>query len=598
MWGGIEQVAQASEERARRRSAAFRRLLGELPPYRRSLLWLLALTLVSGTMTAVGPWIVGVAIDDMIANQNVGRLVQFTLALGASYLLGLLAVRGQLVTIGRIGQGVMATLRTRVFGKIQRLPIAFFDRHASGDLQSRLVNDMETLNLLLGPGLSQVLSVFFGLAGTLVAMAVLDWRLALACAPVMPIMALTTRLFTRRARRAYRKTRKTVGDVSAVLEQDITGIRESQAFNRTEQNVDRFRQLNAANRNANVQATAITSAFTPAIDVLSTLGISIVIGFGGYLALRGEIAVGVVAAFLLYVQQFFRPIQIVSQLAAQVQPALAGAERIYELIDQPGQAPDPPGATTVGRLAGEIAFDRVTFEYVPGQPVLKDISFTLPAGQTIALVGPTGAGKTTIASLVPRFYDVSHGAVRVDGIDVREIRRDDLRHNIAVVLQDPFLFSGTIAENIAFGRPTAGREEIKEAARVVHADGFIERLPAGYDTVVTEGGRSLSNGQRQLISFARAILTEPSILILDEATSRIDTRTEALVQQAVAQILRGRTSLVIAHRLSTIRNADLILVIDGGRVVEQGTHHALLAAEGLYADLHRRQFREITPVGA
>jgi ATP-binding cassette subfamily B multidrug efflux pump len=598
MWGSIEQVAQTPETRARHRGAVLRRLLGELAPHRPQLLWLLFLTLVNGATTAAGPWLTGLAIDDVVYRRDVGRLAVLAGLLALSYLLGLLAVRGQLLTVGGLGQRVMAKLRQAVFAKIQRLPIAYFDKHASGDLQSRLVNDMDTLNQLLSPGLSQVLSVMFGLVGTLVAMAALDWRLALACAPVLPIMALTTTVFTRRARRAYRVTRQTVGQVSAVLEQDITGIREAQAFNRTEQNVRQFRELNAANRNANVQAVAITSAFAPAIDVLSTLGIAIVIGYGGFLAFRGETAVGVVAAFLLYVQQFFRPIQMVSQLAAQIQPALAGAERIYELIDSPEEAPEPAEALAVGRLRGEIVFDVVTFGYLPDRPVLREISFTAQPGMTVALVGPTGAGKTTIASLVPRFYDVTDGAVRLDGIDVRAMRRQDLRRNIGIVLQDPFLFSGTIAENIAFGRPGASDEEVRAAARAVFADAFIERLPAGYQTPVTEGGRSLSQGQRQLISFARAVLADPSILILDEATSRIDTRTEALIQQALARLLQGRTCLVIAHRLSTVRNADLILVINGGRIVERGRHDELLEAGGLYAALYRRQFRELAPAAA
>lgn len=598
MWGGIEQLAQTPEARVRHRGAVLRRLLGEIAGYRRELLWLLLLTLVSGAATAAGPWLTGLAIDDAVYRRDVGRLALLTGLLALSYVLGLLAVRGQLLTVGELGQRVMTTLRGAVFAKIQRLPISYFDKHASGDLQSRLVNDIDTLNQLLSPGLSQVLSVLFGLVGTLIAMAALDWRLALACAPVLPLMALTTNVFARRARQAYRVTRRTVGEVSAVLEQDITGIREAQAFNRTEQNVRQFRQLNAANRNANLQAVAISSAFSPAIDVLSTLGIAIVIGFGGLLALRGEIQVGVVAAFLLYVQQFFRPIQMLSQLAAQIQPALAGAERIYDLLDEPEQPPDPMNASRVGRLRGEIVFDRVTFGYLDDHPVLHEVSFEAKPGMTVALVGPTGAGKTTIASLVPRFYDVTAGALTIDGIDVRAMRREDLRRNIGIVLQDPFLFRGTIAENIALGKPNATEEEIHAAARAVFADRFIERLPDGYQTPVTEAGRSLSQGQRQLISFARAVLADPSILILDEATSRIDARTEALIQQALARLLHGRTSLVIAHRLSTVRSADLILVIDGGRIVERGRHEDLLAAGGLYAELYRRQFRDLAPVAA
>jgi len=425
-----------------------------------------------------------------------------------------------------------------------------------------------------------------------VAMLVLQWNLALACFAVIPIMLLTTAFFARRARRAFRLTRETVGDVSAGLQEDIVGVREAQAFNRTERNIARFRERNAANRDANVQAVAITSAFSPAIDVLSTLATALVIGYGGYLVFAGSISVGVLTAFLIYVQQFFRPVQLASQFYTQAQSALAGAERIYGILDEEPEPPDPPEARKVGRIEGRVNFERVTFAYEPGRPVLRDVDFEIVPGQTVALVGPTGAGKTTIASLIPRFYDATEGKVSIDGQDVRAYARKDLRENIGIVLQESFLFSGTIAENIGYGRLDASREEIEAAARTVDAHGFISELPDGYDTELGEGGGSLSQGQRQLLSFARAVLTDPRILILDEATSNIDTRTERVIQVALARLLEGRTSVVIAHRLSTIRNADLILAVRDGRVVERGTHEELLARGGLYADLYRRQFRE------
>lgn len=598
MWRGIESIAEAAEERASSRRAVLGRLGKEFTPYKSKLFFLLILTLISGVASATGPWLVGATIDDIIANRDIGRLWMFAGALTFTYVAGLTASRLLLLTVGEIGQRVMMRLRLAIMDKVQRLPLAYFDRHASGDLQSRLVNDVDTLNQVFNPGLSQVFSQMFGLVGTLIAMAFLDWRLALACAPILPAMVLTTQEFANRARRAYRQTRETVGAVSAQLEQDITGIREAQAFNRTETNVQRFRERNAANRQANVQAVAVTSAFTPAIDVLSTIGTAIVIGYGGYLAFTGQLQIGVLTAFLLYVQQFFRPVQMISQIAAQIQPALAGAERIFDLIDEPEQAADAPDAALPTPFQGHVVFDGVTFGYLPERPVLIDVSFEAKPGQTIALVGPTGAGKTTIASLVPRFYEVDQGRVLIDGRDVRQIPRDGLRRHVAVVLQDPFLFSGTIAENIAFGKPEAAREEIAAAARAVFADQFIIKLPLGYDTPVSEGGRSLSQGQRQLLSFARAVLTDPQILILDEATSRIDTRTEALIQQGVDRLLVGRTSLVIAHRLSTVQNADLILVIDGGRIIERGTHLELFAMDGLYASLYRRQFRELEPLSA
>ncbi|MBA3791131.1 MAG: ABC transporter ATP-binding protein, partial [Rubrobacter sp.] len=308
------------------------------------------------------------------------------------------------------------------------------------------------------------------------------------------------------------------------------------------------------------------------------------------------LSVGVLTAFLIYVQQFFRPIQLVSQVYTQAQSALAGAERIYEILDEDPEPPDPPEAEETGIPEGRISFEDIAFAYEPGRPVLHGVSFEVEPGQTVALVGPTGAGKTTIASLIPRFYDATEGGIRIDGRDVRAFARKDLRRNIGIVLQEPFLFSGTVAENIGYGLDDAGREEIEAAARAVDANGFIAELPDGYDTVLGEGGGSLSQGQRQLLSFARAVLTDPRILILDEATSNIDTRTEAIIQDALATLLKGRTSVVIAHRLSTIRGADVILAIRDGRIAERGTHAELLEKNGLYADLYRRQFRERVPL--
>jgi ATP-binding cassette, subfamily B, multidrug efflux pump len=451
---------------------------------------------------------------------------------------------------------------------------------------------VDTLNQLLSQGLTQLLGSLFSLIGIVIAMLVLDWRLALVCFAIIPIMLLTNVFFARRARRAFRTTRETVGDITAGLQEEIVGVREAQAFNRTQTNIERFRERNAANRAANVQAVAITSAFAPAIDVLSTLATAVVIGYGGYLVVMGTLTVGLLTAFLIYVQQFFRPIQLASQVYTQAQAALAGAERIYNILDEEPEPSDPPGAERLGEVEGRITFEEVSFAYEPGRPVLHDVGFDIEPGHTVALVGPTGAGKTTIANLIPRFYDATGGSVRVDGHDVRRVERRSLRRHIATVLQEPFLFSGTVAENIGYGRMDASREEIEAAARAVSAHGFISALPEGYDTTLGTGGGTLSGGQRQLVSFARAVLADPRILILDEATSNIDTRTEALIQEALGTLLRGRTSVVIAHRLSTIRNADQILVVESGRVAERGTHASLLASGGLYANLYRSQFRE------
>jgi ATP-binding cassette subfamily B protein/subfamily B ATP-binding cassette protein MsbA len=550
------------------------------------------LVAVGALSQAGGPWLIGRAIDRSILGEDPSGLFRTMALLFGVYVAGTLATRGQIRQVGTVGQSVLASLRERIFERLQRLPLRFFDRRPAGDLMSRVTNDVDTLNQLLSQGFTQLLGALFSLVGIVGAMLILDWRLALVCFTIIPVMLLTNVLFARRARRAFRTTRETVGDVTAGLQEEIIGVREAQAFNRTEANIERFRERNEANRAANIQAVAITAAFAPAIDVLSTLATAVVIGYGGYLVVTGTLTVGLLTAFLIYVQQFFRPIQLASQVYTQAQAALAGAERIYNILDEEPEPPDPPGAERLETVEGLVTFEMVSFAYEPGRPVLRDVSFEVEPGRTVALVGPTGAGKTTIANLIPRFYDATEGSVRVDGHDVREVERRNLRRHIATVIQEPFLFSGTVAENIGYGRTGASREEVEAAARAVSAHDFIERLPQGYDTRLGPGGGTLSGGQRQLVSFARAVLADPRILILDEATSNIDTRTEALIQEALRTLLEGRTSVVIAHRLSTIRNADLILVVEGGRIAERGTHASLLVSGGLYADLYRRQFRE------
>jgi ATP-binding cassette subfamily B protein/subfamily B ATP-binding cassette protein MsbA len=398
------------------------------------------------------------------------------------YLVGTFASRGQILQVGSVGQSVLASLRERIFERLLRLPLGYFDRRPAGDLMSRVTNDVDTLNQLLSQGITQLLGSLFSLVGIVIAMLLLDWRLALACFAVIPAMLFTNVYFARRARRAFRTTRETVGDVTAGLQEEIVGIREAQAFNRTEANIERFRERNAANRTANVQAVAITSAFAPAIDVLGTFATALVIGYGGYLVVNGTLTVGLLTAFLIYVQQFFRPIQLASQVYTQAQSALAGGERIYNILDERVEPPDPPEAPKLATVQGRIELGNVSFAYEQGRPVLRDVSFRVEPGQTVALVGPTGAGKTTIANLIPRFYDASEGAVRIDGHDVREVERRSLREQIATVLQEPFLFSGTIAENIGYGgdrsrRPGSQRAHLhrRPAGRVRHDFGRRRR---------------------------------------------------------------------------------------------------------------------------
>jgi ATP-binding cassette, subfamily B, multidrug efflux pump len=595
--GSIETMAQ-EKQGARDRGAVARRLVGELAPYNSTVLQAFLLILVGASAQAAAPWLVSRAIDVDIGHRDSWGLARTMAELLLVYAVGATAASAQTRRVGTVGQHVLASLRERLFERLQALPLSFFDKKPIGDLMSRLSSDVDTLNQLLSQGLIQLLGALFGLCGILIAMLALNVRLALACFTIIPVMLATTALFAARARTAFRKTRETVGDVTANLQEEIVGVREAQAFNRTDKNIERFRQRNAANRDANVNATGITSAFSPSIDLLSTLSTALVIGYGGWLVFQGRLSVGLLAAFLIYTQQFFRPVQLAASVYTLAQSALAGAERIYGLLDERTEPADPPGARDLGRAAGRITFEEVSFGYDPAHPVLHGVSLEIAAGQTVALVGRTGAGKTTVASLIPRFYDATSGVVRVDGHDVKELTRRSLRANIALVLQEPFLFAGTLAANIAYGKPDATREAIEAAAEAVSANHFIAALPDGYDTVLGEGGGTLSQGQRQLVAFARAVLADPRILILDEATANIDTRTEAVIQRALATLLAGRTSVVIAHRLSTIRNADQILVIDGGRLVERGTHDELIARGGIYADLQRRQVRAPEAPGA
>lgn len=580
-------------EKARNQGAVVRRLLALTGPYRLQIALSMVLVIVSAATQGAGPFLIGRAVDIYITGSDAAGLGITMLLLAGTYLAGMIATRFQIYLISRVGQSLLAGLRQRVFERLQSLDLQFMESKQAGDLMSRLVNDIEALNTFFSQALTQMIGAFFALTGIVIAMMLLSWQLGLAVLVMIPVLGIVTRQTSRLAREAFRKTRATIGDVSANLEEELGGVKVAQAMNRTEENIRRFAERNAANRDANVSANAITSAFGPAMDVLSTLDMALVAALGGALAIRGVISVGTVIAFLQYVQNFFRPIQTVAQLWTSAQSAFAAAERVFELLDREPAIRDLPDARPVHSLAGRVEFKGVSFAYSNGEAgplVLQDVSLEVQPGQTVAVVGPTGAGKTTLVSLIPRFYDVTAGRVLIDGQDVRELEQRSLRAQMGLVTQEPFLFSGTIRENIRYGKLSASDEAVEAAARAASADDFIRRLPQGYDTEVGERGKLLSQGQRQLISIARAIMANPRILIMDEATASVDTRTEAVIQNALKNLLRGRTSFVIAHRLSTVRSADLVLVIDKARIVERGTHAELLARGGLYAELYNRQF--------
>jgi ATP-binding cassette, subfamily B, multidrug efflux pump len=584
----------ASEQQATHQLSTLRRFLQYFRPYRKEIPIALTLVAIGAFTQAIGPCLLGWSIDHLIAQGNLSGLLLLLGLLALIYGLGIWAIRGQIIRVGWIMQRLLAQLRQDIFNKIQSLPLSFFDRSEAGDLMSRLLNDVNTVNQAFGQTIAQMLGNIFSLVGIVIAMLCINLQLGLLSNLVVPLMILTTSLFARWARARFRVTRQTIGELSAKLEEDIGSVREAQAFNRVHLNIAEFDTLNAANRDANVEAVAITAAFLPSIDFLNTLATAGVLAYGGYLAVTGGATVGVVTSFLLYVQQFFRPIQILSQFYTQAQSAFAGLERIFMLLDEPSQLNDAPDAIKMPPIQGEVRFENVKFGYNPEQLVLKGVNLHAYPGEMIALVGPTGSGKTTIINLILRFYDVTGGAVKIDGIDVRSVTQASLRRQIGIVLQDNILFSGTVAENIAFGCPNATQAEIEAAAQMANVHDFITSLPQGYTTQLGERGAPLSQGQRQLISIARAILINPQILILDEATSSIDTRTEALVQTAIARLLKGRTSFVIAHRLSTVTQASQVLVIQQGQIVEQGTHKELIARQGVYANLYALQLGAAT----
>jgi ABC-type multidrug transport system fused ATPase/permease subunit len=571
------------------------RLISYLRPYGRQMALAFLTMLVVSALTLLTPYLLKVAVDQYITQANQQGLVRVSLLTAAAFAGLYISNAGLQYILSWVSQRVLANLRSDLFRHLQQLSLGYHDTHIIGVTVSRVMNDVATINELLSQGVITLFGDALVLAGTILIMLKMSPRLALLAFMVLPLIVLVTMWFSRRARVAFRETRTRVARVVGDLAEDIAGVRVIQAFGQENSTQERFNEVNEANRMANINAMNLSFIFLPAIEFLGVLSTAIVLWFGGRMVGQEQVTLGVLVAFLAYVTRFFQPVQELSRMFTTLQSAMAGGEQVLNLLDTLPDVKDLPNASEMPSILGQVRLEHVSFRYRPDLPdVLHDLSLNIEAGQSVALVGPTGAGKTSIANLIARFYDASGGTVSIDGVDVRSVTQRSLHRQVGLVPQDSFLFASTIADNIRYGRPEASDEAVEQAARLANAHDFIVSKPDGYQTRVQEGSANLSVGQRQLICIARVILSDPRVLILDEATANVDSLTESLIQDALHNLLRGRTAVMIAHRLSTIRDANQLLVIKDGEIVERGTHDQLLERGGYYHHLYLSQYKGTT----
>jgi ATP-binding cassette subfamily B protein len=578
-------------ERARNPRETIARLAGYLLKYKLQLVMVVASIVVASILQLLGPYLIGVTIDQYILKGDVAGLTRMSLILLGIYIgsWAMQAIQGWIMVT--ISQRALRQIRKDLFEHMQTLSLSFFDKRSQGDLMSRLTNDVDAINQALTMNITQIVSSVLGLFGILIAMFSLNLWLALGNLTVVPFMLLVTLVIGRRTMSGFRGLQYSMGRLNGRMEEIISGERVVQAFSRQDVILADFDKDNEAYRQAATKAMSWGFIIMPLVSVMSYIGIAVVSGIGGWLVVTGAITIGLVVTFINYARNFVQPLRQLADLYNSMQTALAGAERVFEIIDTKPEINDKPDAKPLKEINGDVVFDHVDFSYDGKTPILKDVSFHAKPGEIVALVGPTGAGKTTMVNILSRFYDIQGGSIIIDGADIRDVTRESLRRQIGTVLQDNFLFADTVMENVRYGNLEATDEDCVAAAKLANADQFLSRLPDGYKTKLTERGSNLSQGQRQLLAIARAVVADPKILILDEATSNVDTRTEIRIQEALLRLMEGRTSFVIAHRLSTIRNANQVLVINNGQIIEHGTHESLLGQRGFYFHLYNSQFR-------